>query len=338
VRTCSARASASEIEIRKGRRGAYICGEETAIFESIEGNRGEPRNKPRFPVVEGLFGKPTVVNTSRRLVRTSRHRAALRPGSRDGHRVSTGPKLFCLSGHVERPGVYEVPSARRCASCCELAAASGGAGLMRPDGGGAGGFLRPTSSTSAHFEGAREAKTTLGSGSSSCSTRRRPAAHAERIAAFFATSPCGQCVPVPRRHGAPAGVSRRADLGQDDRRTERELAVIAEVGQCMRDASIAASARRRRARSSPRSAPRSLLVSRPVARPRRMIELEIDGRSVRVFEGETILGACRRLGIDTPTLCYGDTLEPANAVPGLRRRGRRLAVLAPACSRKAEEG
>ncbi len=56
-----------EIEIRKG-AGAYICGEETAIFESIEGNRGEPRNKPPFPVVEGLFGKPTVVNNVETLV------------------------------------------------------------------------------------------------------------------------------------------------------------------------------------------------------------------------------------------------------------------------------
>ncbi len=72
--------------------------------------------------------------------------------------------------------------------------------------------------------------------------------------------------------------------------------------------------------------------------PRRMIELEIDGRSVRVFEGETILGACRRLGIDTPTLCYGDTLEPANAcrVCVVEVEGSR--VLAPACSRKAEAG
>ena len=69
-----------------------------------------------------------------------------------------------------------------------------------------------------------------------------------------------------------------------------------------------------------------------------MIELEIDGQSVRVFEGETILGACRRLGIDTPTLCYGDTLEPANAcrVCVVEVEGSR--VLAPACSRKAEAG
>ena len=72
--------------------------------------------------------------------------------------------------------------------------------------------------------------------------------------------------------------------------------------------------------------------------PRRMVELEIDGESVRVFEGETILGACRRLGIDTPTLCYGETLTPANAcrVCVVELEGSR--VLVPACSRTAEDG
>ena len=75
-------------------------------------------------------------------------------------------------------------------------------------------------------------------------------------------------------------------------------------------------------------------MSDPLLAPKRMIELEIDGRPVRVFEGETILGACRRLGIDTPTLCYGDTLAPANAcrVCVVEVEGSR--VLAPACSRR----
>ena len=100
---------ASTIEIRKG-AGAYICGEETAIFESIEGNRGEPRNKPPFPVVEGLFGKPTVVNNVETLVNVLDIVSRSGPVyAETGTEVSTGTKLFCLSGHVERPGVYEVP-------------------------------------------------------------------------------------------------------------------------------------------------------------------------------------------------------------------------------------
>ena len=71
--------------------------------------------------------------------------------------------------------------------------------------------------------------------------------------------------------------------------------------------------------------------------PKRMVELEVDGQSVSVFEGSTILDACAKLGIDTPTLCYGDTLQPANVcrVCVVEIEGGR--VLAPACSRKAED-
>ncbi len=72
--------------------------------------------------------------------------------------------------------------------------------------------------------------------------------------------------------------------------------------------------------------------------PKRMIEVEIDGTPVRVFEGQTLLDACRKVGVDTPTLCYGDTLEPKNAcrVCVVEVEGAR--VLAPSCSRKAEAG
>ncbi len=66
-----------DIEIRRG-AGAYICGEETALFNSIEGKRGEPRNKPPFPVEAGLFGKPTLINNVETLVESSAHRAGRR--------------------------------------------------------------------------------------------------------------------------------------------------------------------------------------------------------------------------------------------------------------------
>ncbi len=99
---------AFDIEVRRG-AGAYICGEETALFESIEGKRGEPRNKPPFPVEVGLFGKPTVVNNVETLVNVpliiEMGGEAYAAIGTDG---STGPRLFCLSGHVARPGVYEV--------------------------------------------------------------------------------------------------------------------------------------------------------------------------------------------------------------------------------------
>src|SRR5262249_56795708 len=88
-----------EIELRIG-AGAYVCGEETALFQSIEGYRGERRNKPPFPVEVGLFGKPTAVNN----VETLANVPLILSGE-----PWTETKLFCVSGHVALPGLYEVP-------------------------------------------------------------------------------------------------------------------------------------------------------------------------------------------------------------------------------------
>src|SRR4029453_13395014 len=120
-----------EIEIRRG-AGAYICGEETALFESIEGKRGEPRNKPPFPVDVGLFGKPTAVNNVETLVNVpwivldgGEAFAAI------GTQASTGPKLFCLSGNVERAGTYEVPFGTKPGGVIALGGGGGGRGCCR---------------------------------------------------------------------------------------------------------------------------------------------------------------------------------------------------------------
>ena len=105
-----------DVEVRRG-AGAYICGEETALFESIEGKRGEPRNKPPFPVEYGLFGKPTVVNNVETLANIP---LVMEMGgdayARIGTEGSTGPRLFCLSGHVARPGSTRSSSGRRWAT------------------------------------------------------------------------------------------------------------------------------------------------------------------------------------------------------------------------------
>ncbi|MBI1854298.1 MAG: NAD(P)H-dependent oxidoreductase subunit E, partial [Chloroflexi bacterium] len=97
-----------DIEIRLG-AGAYICGEETALFESIEGKRGFPRVKPPFPTTHGLFGKPTVINNVETLCNVP---LIIKEGAATyrqiGTEKSTGPKLFCVSGDVARPGLYEV--------------------------------------------------------------------------------------------------------------------------------------------------------------------------------------------------------------------------------------
>ncbi len=231
-----------DIEVRKG-AGAYICGEETAIFESIEGNRGEPRNKPPFPVVEGLFGKPTVVNNVETLVNVLDIVIASGPAyAATGTDASTGTKLFCLCGHVERPGVYEVPFG---ATLRELLALAGGVPGGRAlqcvlMGGAAGGFLRPDElDLPLTFEGAREAGTTLGSGVVLVMDETVDVPRMlMRIAAFFRNESCGQCVPC--RVGTVRQQEALARLLSDRTRggVAQELAVIAEVGQCLRDASI----------------------------------------------------------------------------------------------------
>jgi NADH-quinone oxidoreductase subunit F len=231
-----------DIEIRKG-AGAYICGEETAIFNSIEGYRGEPRNKPPFPVNVGVFGKPTVINNVETLVNVLEILEASGPVYASiGTEASTGTKLFCVSGHVARPGVYEVPFG---ATLRELLDLAGGTGTGRPLravllGGAAGGFVRADElDVPLTFEGAREAKTTLGSGvvmalDDSVDLPR----FLQRIAAFFRDESCGQCVPcrvgtVRQQEALARLVSGRTRGG-----VQTELALVAEIGQCMRDASI----------------------------------------------------------------------------------------------------
>ena len=231
-----------DVEIRRG-AGAYICGEETAIFESIEGKRGEPRNKPPFPVEVGLFGKPTVVNNVETLVNVLDVVLGSGPAFAEvGTEGSTGSKLLCLSGHVARPGTYEVRFGVTLREVLDLA---GGVPGGRPlqavlMGGAAGGFLGPDDlDVPLTFEGARAAETTLGSGVVLVldDTVDLPRL-LQRIAAFFRDESCGQCVPcrvgTVRQEEALARLVAGEPLGG----LETELALIAEVGQCMRDASI----------------------------------------------------------------------------------------------------
>jgi NADH-quinone oxidoreductase subunit F len=231
-----------DVEIRRG-AGAYICGEETAIFESIEGKRGEPRNKPPFPVEVGLFGKPTVVNNVETLVNVLDVVLGSGPAFADvGTEGSTGTKLLCVSGHVERPGTYEVRFGATLRQVLDLA---GGVPGGRPlqavlMGGAAGGFLGPDDlDVELTFEGARAAETTLGSGVVLVLDDTVDLARLlQRIAAFFRDESCGQCVPCRVGTVRQEEALARLVAGEPRGGLETELALIAEVGQCMRDASI----------------------------------------------------------------------------------------------------
>ncbi len=231
-----------DVEIRRG-AGAYICGEETAIFESIEGKRGEPRNKPPFPVEVGLFGRPTVVNNVETLVNVLDVVLGSGPSfAAVGTEGSSGTKLLCVSGHVARPGTYEV---RFGATLREVLDLAGGVPGARPlqavlMGGAAGGFLGPGElDVALTFEGARAAGTTLGSGVVLVldDTVDLPRL-LQRIAAFFRDESCGQCVPCRVGTVRQEEALARLVAGEPRGGVERELALIADVGQCMRDASI----------------------------------------------------------------------------------------------------
>jgi NADH-quinone oxidoreductase subunit F len=233
---------AFDIEIRRG-AGAYICGEETALFESIEGKRGEPRNKPPFPVEVGLFGKPTVANNVETLVNVLDVVLGSGPSfSEIGTEGSTGTKLLCLSGHVERPGTYEVPFGATLQEVLELAGGvPGGKDLQAVlMGGAAGSFLGPDDlDVPLTFEGARDAGTTLGSGVVLVLDETVDLPRLlQRIAAFFRNESCGQCVPCRVGTVRQQEALARLVAGEPSGGVERELALIGEVGQCMRDASI----------------------------------------------------------------------------------------------------
>nr|WP_202501393.1 NADH-ubiquinone oxidoreductase-F iron-sulfur binding region domain-containing protein [Streptomyces sp. SID5785] len=227
-----------DIEIRRG-AGAYICGEETALFQSIEGYRGEPRSKPPFPVEKGLFGKPTAANNVETLVNVLPILTLGAPAyAAIGTEGSTGPKLFCVSGAVDRPGVYELPFG---ASLGELLALAGTPNPLRAIllGGAAGGFVRPDElDIPLTFEGTREAGTTLGSGVVMAFDDTLPLSRVLlRIAQFFREESCGQCVPcrvgTVRQQEALERIAAREGIAADD-----DVALLREVGRTMRDASI----------------------------------------------------------------------------------------------------
>ena len=229
-----------DIELRRG-AGAYICGEETALFNSIEGFRGEPRNKPPFPVESGLFGKPTVVNNVETLVNVL---DIVRDGgaafAATGTEQSTGTKLFCVSGCAVRPGVYEVPFGLTLKALIDRA---GGVRDKRPLqavllGGAAGVFVTPEElDMPLTVEGARAAGATLGSGVVMLFDDRADLRDTtERIAEFFRHESCGQCVPC--RVGTVRQQEALRRLAASPASRDQDVALIDDLAQAMRDASI----------------------------------------------------------------------------------------------------
>ena len=233
---------AFDVELRRG-AGAYICGEETSLFNSIEGKRGEPRNKPPFPVERGVFGKPTGINNVETLVNvlevlTLGGSAYTKIGTPD----STGPRLFCLSGCVERPGVYEVEHGITLRELIELAGGVRGGTSLKAIllGGAAGSFVAPDDlDLRLTFEDSKAAGVTLGSGVVMVFDEDVDLADIVlRIAAFFRDESCGQCVPCRVGTVRQEEALARVMGGRTNGSLSDELALIGQIGQVMRDASI----------------------------------------------------------------------------------------------------
>ncbi len=233
---------AFDIEIRRG-AGAYICGEETALFNSIEGFRGEPRNKPPFPVDVGLFGKPTLVNNVETLVNVleivrdggPRYAAA-------GTAGSTGTKLYCVSGCAARPGLYEMPFG---VTLRQLIDRAGGVRDGRSLqavllGGAAGTFLTPAEiDVTLSFEGTRAIGASLGSGVVLLLDDRVDLwDQVLRIASFFRDESCGQCVPCRVGTVRQEEALQRIRAGRTIGSRADEVLLVADLAQVMRDASI----------------------------------------------------------------------------------------------------
>ena len=207
-----------EVHIHRG-AGAYICGEETALIESIEGKRGLPRLKPPFPAVVGVFGCPTVVNNVETLAciphiieRGGAWFATI------GTERSTGTKLFCVSGHVERPGVYEAPMGTTFREIIEdfCGGVRGGRKLKAFIPGGSSAPILPADriDTPADFESVAEAGSMLGSGGVIVMDDTVDMVWAlENLLTFYAHESCGQCTPCREGSDWALDVVRRIRRG-----------------------------------------------------------------------------------------------------------------------------
>ncbi|MFQ6617629.1 MAG: NADH-quinone oxidoreductase subunit NuoF [Fidelibacterota bacterium] len=194
-----------QIYVHRG-AGAYICGEETGLIESMEGKRGWPRNRPPFPAVEGLFGCPTVVNNVETLANVPHiiERGAdwFRSIGPDG---SPGPKLYCVSGHVKNPGVFELPMGTSLREIIYEHAGgiinSGNLKAVIPGGSSVPVLKANEIDVPMDFESLKSAGTMLGSAGIIVMDETTCMVNALlNIVKFYAHESCGQCTPC--REGA----------------------------------------------------------------------------------------------------------------------------------------
>ncbi|MBT7991003.1 MAG: NADH-quinone oxidoreductase subunit E, partial [Anaerolineae bacterium] len=228
-----------DVELRSG-AGAYICGEETALFESIEGKRGFPRLKPPFPTTHGLYQKPTVINNVETFANISLlFRIGVDAYRNYGTEKSSGPWLFSLSGDIENPGIYEITTPTTLRELLDWAGGvKDGAALQTVLlGGAAGKFVHPDQlDVRLTQEDAREAGLTLGSGavvvlSENVALKQTLA----DLGHFFAHESCGKCYPCQLGTQRQAEILDRNVAGST---LDGDFTRLEDVGWTMTDASL----------------------------------------------------------------------------------------------------
>ena len=231
-----------DVYVHRG-AGAYICGEETGMLESLEGKRGMPRVKPPFPAVVGAFGSPTVINNVETLCCVP-HILVRGPEWFKGigtDERNTGPKLYAVSGHVERPGTYELPIG---VTFQELLDTCGGMyqgrELKAYIPGGASAAILPAAQRhlKMDFDTLAKAGSMLGSAAvivmdeTVCIVRA-----AARLAKFFAHESCGQCTPCREGTEWAQLTLARIEHGEG---TERDLEIVERLARNMSGTALCA--------------------------------------------------------------------------------------------------
>ncbi len=215
-----------DIEIRMG-AGAYVCGEETALIESLEGQRGEPRNRPPFPVDTGFRGQPTVVNNVETLAAVTTILAHGPDAFRKlGSERSAGFKLFSVSGDCRAPGVYEFPLGL---TVRELLDAVGGSDAKAVQVGGASGTCLPAT----QFD-RRIAFEDIATGGSVIvfGPHRDMLAVAKNFMEFFVEESCGQCTPCREGNARLLEGIHMLERGECSTAYLEELRSLGETMQC----------------------------------------------------------------------------------------------------------
>ncbi len=229
-----------DLQIRRG-AGAYICGEETALFESIEGKRGEPRVKPPFPTDAGLFGKPTVINNVETLFNVP---WVVLNGASEYRKLGTekspGTRVICLSGAINKAGVYEIAMGTPLRAVIDELGGGLNAGRKLQTvlmGGAAGSFIRPEQiDVALDFQSLNAIGSTFGSGAIMVLDDTADMGQVlKRLAHFFKHESCGKCFPCQ------LGTQRQLEIVERmaaRRARAGDQQLLIELGQVMRDSSL----------------------------------------------------------------------------------------------------